>query len=69
MVKTTVYLPDDLKAALTREAHSRGVAEAELIREAIAAAVRRPAPHAGLFESDVPFAERADELLEGFGDR
>jgi hypothetical protein len=69
MQKTTVYLPADLKAALEREAELRGVTEAELIREAIAAAVGRPAPRAGLFESDEPFAERADELLAGFGDR
>jgi predicted transcriptional regulator len=69
MMKTTVYLPDDLKSALEREARHRGIAEAELIREAIAEAVRRPAPSAGLFESEAPFAERADELLEGFGER
>jgi hypothetical protein len=69
MVKTTVYLPSDLKEALAREAEHRGIAEAELIREAIGAAVRRPAPSAGLFESEAPFAERADELLDGFGDR
>ena len=61
--------PKDLKAALAREAEHRGVAEAELIRAAIAAAIHRPAPRAGLFESDEPFAERVDELLEGFGDR
>jgi hypothetical protein len=59
--KTTVYLPADLKAALAREAEHRGVAEAELIRATVAAAVHRPAPHAGLFESDEPFAERVEE--------
>jgi predicted transcriptional regulator len=69
MQKTTVYLPDDLKAALTREAGQRGVAEAQVIREAIAAAVQRPRPRAGLFESEEPFANRADELLAGFGER
>jgi predicted transcriptional regulator len=69
MQKTTVYLPDDLKAGLAREASQRGVAEAQIIREAIAAAVQRPRPHAGLFESDEPLAHRADELLSGFGDR
>ena len=69
MRKTTVHLPDDLKAAVTGEARRRGVAEAEVIRDAIAAAVTRPRPHGGIFTSDEPFAERADELLAGFGER
>jgi len=69
MRKTTLYLPAELKEAVEREAHRRGVAEAEVIREAIAAAVSRPAPRAGLFASDVPLASRADELLAGFGER
>jgi hypothetical protein len=69
MQKTTVYLPDDLKAAVTGEARRRGVAEAEVIRSAIAAAVRRPKPHGGLFASAKPLAERVDELLPGFGER
>jgi hypothetical protein len=69
MHKTTLYLPADLKEAVTRQARQRGIAEAELIREAIAAAVRRPAPTGGLFASDAPLAGLADELLEGFGDR
>ena len=68
MEKTTVYLPSDLKAALSGEARRRGIAEAELIREAIAAAVRRPRPRGALF-SEEPFAERVDELLAGFGNR
>jgi predicted transcriptional regulator len=69
MKETTVYLPDDLKDDLTRVARQRGVAEAEVIRDAVAAAVSRPAPRAGIFASDEPFAERVDELLEGFGER
>lgn len=36
MVKTTVYLPDDLKAALGHEALRTHVSEAELIRSAVA---------------------------------
>jgi hypothetical protein len=67
--KTTVYLPDELKAAVAREADQRGVPEAEVIRDAIAAAVRRPLPRPGVFESERPIAARADELLAGFGDR
>jgi len=69
MNKTTVYLPDELKNAVSRAARERGVAEAEIIREAIQAAVTRPAPRGGLFETDEAFAERSDELLAGFGER
>lgn len=69
MKKTTLYLPSDLKDAVAREARQRGIAEAEVIRAAIAAAVSRPAPRAGIVASEAPFADRADELLEGFGDR
>ncbi len=69
MKKTTLYLPDALKEAVEREARRRGIAEAEVIRQAIAAAVTRPAPRAGIFESPEPLAARAEELLEGFGTR
>ncbi|MGZ4204964.1 MAG: ribbon-helix-helix domain-containing protein [Actinomycetota bacterium] len=69
MEKTTLYLPADLKAAVAREARHRGVAEAVVIREAIAAAVRRPSPRGALFASDKPFADRAEGLLAGFGER
>jgi predicted transcriptional regulator len=66
--KTTVYLPDDLKAGITREARRRGVAEAEVIRDALAQAVGRPAATGGLFHAE-PIAERVDELLDGFGEQ
>lgn len=69
MHKTTLYLPDDLKAAVERRARERGIAEAQVIREAISGAVGRPSPRAGLFESDSRMASRVDELLEGFGER
>ena len=69
MEKTTVYLPEALKAAVTMEARRRGVPEAEVIRNAITAAVSRPRPRAGLFASDHPFADRVEELLAGFGER
>lgn len=68
MRKTTIYLPDELKAALEREARRRGVPEAEVVRAAVEKEVTRPKPRAGLFASE-PFAERADELLVGFGER
>ena len=68
MQKTTVYLPDALKADLEREAKRRGVPEAEVIRQAVAAAIVRPAPRHGLFASEEPLAARVDELLAGFGE-
>lgn len=66
--KTTIYLPDDLKAAVESEARRRHVPEAEVIRQAIAAAVTRPRPQAGIIDGE-PFADRAEELLTGFGER
>jgi len=71
--KTTVYLPDDLKQALTRIAAASGRSEADLIREAITTMARaweRPRPRGGLFASGDPsLAEHAEEALAGFGDR
>jgi len=73
MEKSTVYLPDDLKRALRRAARSSGRSEAELIREGIGLVIgthRIAEPRLPLFESGVPdLAERADELLDGFGER
>lgn len=66
--KTTVYLPDHLKAGVEREARRRGCSEAEVIRTAIAQAVSRPEPRAGFLDAE-PFADRADEHLAGFGER
>ena len=65
--KTTIYLPEVLKSAVEREARRRGSSEADVIREAIAAAVTRPRPRAGFLDAE-PFAARADELLRGFGE-
>lgn len=71
MEKTTVYLPDDLKAQLKRVARRRGVSEATVIRDAISAGVAddRPRPHGGLFAGTSPIADRADEYLAGFGEQ
>ncbi|MEI2638443.1 MAG: CopG family transcriptional regulator [Microthrixaceae bacterium] len=69
-VKSTVYLPDDLKAAVEAEAKRRGCSEAALIRDSLRAAVRiAPEPaRIGVFAAE-PFAGHADELLAGFGER
>ncbi len=71
MNKTTVYLPDDLRDAVKRVARTRGVPEAEVIREAIRTHVakERPRPRGGLYSSGQPIAHRVDELLKGFGER
>lgn len=74
MKKTTVYLPDDLKAALERAAVAEGRSEAELIREAVRDLTQRlgpPRPRLPLFHSgaDPTLAERIDEeLAKGFGE-
>jgi predicted RNase H-like HicB family nuclease len=60
--KTTVYLPDHLKAAVEGEARRRGLSEAEVIRQAISQAVSRPRPRAGFIDGE-PMAEHVDELL------
>ncbi len=73
MYKTTVYLPDDLKAQLERTAAETRRSEADLIREGIRLAIGQhqpPAPRSGIFDSGDPsLAERVDELLKGFGER
>jgi hypothetical protein len=71
MVKTTIYLPESLKAQLERTAAQTRRSEADVIREGIGLAVekhRRPAPKSGIFASGSPsLRERMDEVMEGFG--
>lgn len=73
MEKTTVYLPDELKLALRREARSTGRSEADLIREGIGLVTgthRIAEARLPLFESGHrDLADRVDELLDGFGER
>ena len=72
MEKTTVYLTDGMKRALRRAARSTGRSEADLIREGIGLVTgthRIAEPRLPLFESgQQDLAERADELLAGFGE-
>jgi hypothetical protein len=73
MVKTTVYLPEDLKDRLEEAARVSGESEARIIRSAIEgwleSLLPRPVPHWGTIEfddPDLPF--KVDEVLaEGFG--
>lgn len=70
MDKTTVYLPDELKAAVKRAARQRGVSEAQVIRESIRRrSAAPPPPRGGLYAGSEPIARRVDELLAGFGER
>ena len=73
MQRTTIYLPDEMKAAIEREAARRGVTEAEVIREAVTEHLRSfepPVPQLPVFEEGfgIEIASRVDELLEGFGE-
>ena len=73
MQKTTVYLPDDVKRALSQTAAMRGISEAELIREAIRALTSEsapPKPRLPLFKSGKPrLAEQVEKAMDGFGER
>ena len=72
MVKTTVYLPDDTKRALSLMAKRQGRSEAELIRSSVERMLQSeqpPRPTLPLFASGKSdLAERFDEYLEGFGE-
>jgi Arc/MetJ-type ribon-helix-helix transcriptional regulator len=71
MDKTTVYLPRELKQALTRLARGRRCSEAELLREAVSRLTREgeaPAPRLRLFRaSGSSIAADVDRALQGFG--
>jgi hypothetical protein len=79
MVKTTLYLPDDLKHDVEQVAHEHGITEAEFYRQAIrdAVAARRdvPRPETGFIRSaggpgTSDLSQRVDEVLAetGFGE-
>lgn len=71
--KTTIYLPDRLKRDIERVARNERRSEADVIRDAVETAInerRPPEPRIplvsyGLGAPDI--AERAEELLDGFG--
>jgi plasmid stability protein len=73
MKRTTIYLPDELKAALERTAMAESRSEAEIVRAALTSATAThayPPPRLPLFDSGDPtLAERVDEeLARGFGE-
>jgi hypothetical protein len=76
MHRTTVMLPRDLKERAVREAQARGVSLGELIREALAALMRRDRgistddpliADSAVYDGPIPAdtAERHDDLLYG----
>lgn len=73
MKKTTLYLPDELKEAVESMARSEGRSEADVIRDALSAAVDSRllpeplVPLPGMTLGDPSIAERAGELLDDFG--
>jgi hypothetical protein len=73
MNKTTIYLPDDLKAKLQRASAETGRSEADLIREGIVMVLSKctpPTPTIPLYVSDDPeFVLHIDDHLAGFGER
>ncbi len=75
MKRTTIYLPEEMKARLEAEAARRHITEAELIRRAVDRELAAIAPRGGLFTSEGgPMGsdltrDRRDEWLEGFGQR
>jgi hypothetical protein len=76
MVKTSVYLPDDLKARLSEASRTSGESEATIIRSALEqwlAGMLRPrrSAHWGTVGfGDPDLADKVDDVLaEGFGPR
>ena len=75
VVRTTIYLPEDLKAALEVRASAEGRTESDLIREALAEKLRGSGRTArqmrfGLFDSGTSTTSTdVDEVLAatGFG--
>ena len=74
MVKTSVYLPDELKRQLAEASRASGESEATIIRSALEqwlAGMLRPrlSPHWGTVDFDDPdLADKVDDALaSGFG--
>jgi predicted DNA-binding protein len=73
--KTTIYLPDELKKQVEEMAKQEKKSEADIIRDAVSSAVQNwrvyPKPQVplpGMKLGDSTIAERAGDLLDGFGE-
>jgi Arc/MetJ-type ribon-helix-helix transcriptional regulator len=75
MIKTTVYLPEDLDGKLEAEAVATGVSKAELVRRAIsmllARSARRPIEPLPVFRSgrNLTADQMDDDIYESIKDR
>lgn len=73
MNKTTIYLPEPLRAGVKRLAAASGQSEAAVIRDAIRRVVEAahpPRPQGALYASgDATLSDDVDAALAGFGDR
>jgi hypothetical protein len=72
MIKTTVYLPAELKAQIERLAAETGRSQSDILREGIREGLAIhafPTPARGMIASGgLKLSERVDELLNGFGE-
>lgn len=71
MHRTTVYLPEEMKARLTAEAERRGLSEAEIIRRAVDKELTRRLTGAGIITEAPPegvSGRNLHEHMEGFGE-
>lgn len=73
MVKTTIYLPEELKVALELEAARTNTSEADLVRSALTRMLGvsiRQWPRFGEFTGESLSVEKMDDaLVTGFGER
>jgi predicted transcriptional regulator len=70
MHKTTLYLEDEVRERIARVAKETGRSQAEVIRDALHAFLtRRKKPRSiGLGKGGRDLSDRADDLLDGFGE-
>ena len=74
MKRTTIYLPEEMKTRLEREAARRQITEAELIRQAVDKELRGTELRGALFTAEGgPYgadltSEARNVWLEGFGE-
>ncbi len=75
MKRTTIYLPEEMKARLEAEAARRQITESELIRRAVDKELQRPVPRGGIVSGPGDGTNGADltratarQWLEGFGE-
>jgi len=71
MKRTTIYLPEELKARLEAAAKRRGVTEAEIVRRAVDKELTRGLQGAGIITDPLPdgvSGRTLHEHMEGFGE-